>query len=85
MGRERERRCAKSTARVRARIQDCTHIRICRYYVERFVGPDGHLYGYMYTACHAVMKEVEDQALFVNDLPLPPYLMFRGGRSGNGK
>ena len=61
---------------------------IAAYYPRlwRIVGPDGHLYGYMFTAWdHAVMKQVEGEALFVNDLPLPPYLMFRGGRGGNGK
>lgn len=43
------------------------------------VGPDGHLYGYMFTSWnHAVMKPVDEKTLFVNDLALPPYLAIDG-------
>jgi len=38
-------------------------------------GPDGHLYGYMFTSWdHAVMRMVDEKTLFVNDIPMPPYL-----------
>lgn len=43
-------------------------------------GPDGHLYGYMFTSWdNAVMKSVDEKTLFVYDLPMPPYLAV-GGR-----
>jgi hypothetical protein len=38
-------------------------------------GPDGTLYGYMYTAwTHAVMKVVDEKTVMVDDLPFPPSL-----------
>jgi len=41
----------------------------------RIYGPDGHLYGYMFTSWdHAVMRMVDEKTLFVNDIPMPPYL-----------
>ena len=50
----------------------------------RVIGPDGHIYGYMFTSWdHAVMKAVDEKTLFVHDLPLPPYLEFKG-KGGNG-
>ena len=49
----------------------------------KLFGPDGHLYGYMFTSWdHAVMKVVDEKTMFVNDIPLPPYLAIDGdGRS----
>jgi hypothetical protein len=45
----------------------------------KVMGPEGYLYGYMFTAWdHAVMKAVDERTLFVNDLPMPPYLMIDG-------
>jgi hypothetical protein len=43
------------------------------------IGPDGHLYGYMFTSWdHAVLRAVDEKTLFVDDLPMPPYLAFDG-------
>jgi hypothetical protein len=43
-------------------------------------GPDGHLYGYMFTAWdHATMKSAGEKTLFVYDLPMPPYLAIGPG------
>jgi hypothetical protein len=45
----------------------------------RVLGPDGHLYGYLFTSWdHAVMKSVDEKTLFVNDIPMPPYLAIDG-------
>ena len=39
----------------------------------KILGPDDHLYGYMFTAWdHAVMRQVGDKTLSVLDLPIPP-------------
>jgi hypothetical protein len=39
----------------------------------KILGPDGQLYGYMYTAHdHAYMRAVNEKTLWVDDLPLPP-------------
>jgi hypothetical protein len=49
----------------------------------KIIGPDGHLYGYMFTSWdHAVMRAVDGKTLFVNDLPLPPYLDVNGKDPG---
>jgi hypothetical protein len=45
----------------------------------KVIGPDGHLYGYMFTSWdHAVMRAVDEKTLFVNELPMPPYLAIDG-------
>jgi hypothetical protein len=45
----------------------------------RVVGPEGHLYGHMFTPWnHAVMRAIDEKTLFVHDLSLPPYPRFRG-------
>jgi len=45
----------------------------------KVLGPDGHLYGYMFTSWdNAVMKSVDEKTLFVYDLPMPPYLAVGG-------
>ncbi|MBN2033088.1 MAG: hypothetical protein JW836_07415 [Deltaproteobacteria bacterium] len=50
----------------------------------RVLGPDGHLYGYIFTPWdHAVMRAVDEKRLFVNDLPMPPYLSITGDGSGS--
>jgi hypothetical protein len=42
-------------------------------------GPDGSFYGYMYTAwTNAVMKVVDENTVFVYDLPFPPSLAVDG-------
>jgi hypothetical protein len=45
----------------------------------KILGPDGHLYGYMFTAWdHAVMPIGDDKTMRVMDLPVPPYLAVSG-------
>ena len=40
----------------------------------RVLDPDNHFYGYIYSARQdVVMKVVDDQTMWVDDLPLPPY------------
>lgn len=49
----------------------------------KIIGPEGHLYGYMFTSWdHASMKLVEEKKLFVLDIPFPPYLALDEGKSG---
>ena len=39
----------------------------------KILGPDDHLYGYMFTAWdHAVMRQMDDKTLSVLDLPISP-------------
>jgi len=46
----------------------------------KILGPNGDLYGYMYTAwTHATLKSVDEKTMFVYDLPLPPSLAADGG------
>lgn len=41
----------------------------------KILGPDEHLYGYMFTAWdHAVMTIGDDKTMRVMDLPVPPFL-----------
>ena len=43
------------------------------------LGPDGHLYGYMFTAWdNAVMPIRDDKTMAVLDLPMPPFLSIDG-------
>jgi len=45
----------------------------------RILGPDEHLYGYMFTAWdHAVMLIGDDKTMRVMDLPVPPFLAVSG-------
>jgi hypothetical protein len=45
----------------------------------KILGPDGHLYGYMFTAWdHAVMLIGDDKTMRVMDLPVPPFLAVGG-------
>ena len=46
----------------------------------KILGPDDHLYGYMFTAWdHAVMTIVDNKTMRVQDLPVPPFLAVSGG------
>jgi hypothetical protein len=52
------------------------------YYPKLFEirGPDGHVYGFMFTAWGGVStKMIDDRTMFVFDIPLPPYLAVDGG------
>jgi hypothetical protein len=43
--------------------------------LRRITGPNGDFYGYMYTAwAHANMRQIDDNRMFVQNLPDPPYL-----------
>ena len=43
------------------------------------LGPDEHLYGYMFTAWdHAVMLIGDDKTMRVLDLPMPPHMAVGG-------
>jgi hypothetical protein len=45
----------------------------------KMLGPDDHLYGYMFTAWdHAVMTVGDDKTMRVMDLPMPPFLAVGG-------
>jgi len=45
----------------------------------KMLGPDEHLYGYMFTAWdHAVMFVGDDKTMRVLDLPMPPFLAVNG-------
>jgi hypothetical protein len=45
----------------------------------KILGPDEHLYGYLFTAWdHAVMTVGDDKTMRVMDLPVPPYLEVGG-------
>lgn len=49
----------------------------------KVLGPDGHAYGYLFTAWdHAVLRSVDEKTLFVNDIPMPPYLAVEGDGKG---
>lgn len=46
----------------------------------KVIGPDGDLYGYMFTSWdHASMRLTGEKTLFVNDLPMPPYIAIGPG------
>jgi hypothetical protein len=50
---------------------------VAQYYPRlwKILGPDDHLYGYMFTAWdHATMTIVDDKLLWVKNIPLPPFL-----------
>jgi hypothetical protein len=45
----------------------------------KILGPDEHLYGYMFTAWdHAVMFVRDDKTMRIMDLPVPPFLAVSG-------
>jgi len=46
----------------------------------KMLGPDDHLYGYIFTAWdHAVMTIGDDKTMTVMDLPMPPFLAIGPG------
>ena len=48
--------------------------------LRRITGPEGDFYGYMYTAWpRAYMKQIDNDTMFVRNLPYPPYLDRRVG------
>ena len=51
----------------------------------KMLGPDDHLYGYMFTSWdHAVMSIGDDGNMYVQDIPEPPFLAVGGGRMREG-
>jgi hypothetical protein len=47
----------------------------------KILGPDDHLYGYMFTAWdHAVMSVGEDKTLSLLDIPMPPSMAVGAGQ-----
>jgi hypothetical protein len=54
---------------------------VAQYYPRlwKMLGPDDHLYGYMFTAWdHAVMTAGDDKTMRVMDIPVPPFLAVGG-------
>jgi hypothetical protein len=54
---------------------------VAQYYPRlwKMLGPDGHMYGYMFTAWdHAVMSVGHDNTMSVLDIPVPPFLAVGG-------
>jgi hypothetical protein len=48
-------------------------------------GPDGHLYGFIFTAWDVVLtKMIGDRNMFVFDIPLPPDLAIGAGHGDHG-
>ena len=46
----------------------------------KMLGPDGHLYGYIFTAWdHVVMTIGDDNTMRIRDLPMPPFLAIGPG------
>jgi hypothetical protein len=57
-------------------------VNLTPYYPRLFEirSPDGHLYGFIFTAWDVVLtKMIDDRTMFVFDIPLPPYLAVDGG------
>ena len=55
---------------------------VAQYYPRlwKMLGPDDHLYGYMFTAWdHATMIIGDDKTMRVLDMPMPPFLAVSGG------
>ena len=55
---------------------------VAQYYPRlwKMLGPDDHLYGYMFTAWdHATMIIGDDNTMRVLDIPMPPFLAVSGG------
>jgi hypothetical protein len=51
----------------------------------KILGPEGHLYGYMFTAWnHAVVSKVNKNTLFVDDMQPPPFMLMGTGTIGSG-
>jgi hypothetical protein len=57
-------------------------VELAAYYPKLFEirGPQGHLFGYIFTAWGVVStKMIDDHTMFVFDIPVPPYLAVSGG------
>jgi hypothetical protein len=52
----------------------------------KILGPNGDFFGYVYTSAEeqVVVREIEPNTLFVEDIPLPPFDYGPGGRGGEG-
>ena len=51
----------------------------------KMLGPDDHLYGYLFTAWdHAVMAVGDDKNMYVQDIPEPPFLAVGGAMMREG-
>jgi hypothetical protein len=60
---------------------------MAQYYPRlwKMLGPDDHLYGYMFTAWdHATMTTGDDKTMWVRDIPLPPFLTIDEAPHGSG-
>jgi len=53
-------------------------------YLSKILGPKGDFFGYVYTSAQeqVVVREIEPNTLFVEDIPLPPFDYGPGGRAG---
>jgi hypothetical protein len=54
---------------------------VAQYYPRlwKMLGPDDHLYGYMFSAWdHAVMTIGDDNTMWVMDIPMPPHMAVGG-------
>ena len=53
-------------------------------YLSKILGPKGDFFGYVYTSAEeqVVVREIEPNTLFVEDIPLPPFDYGPGGRAG---
>ena len=60
---------------------------VAQYYPRlwKVLGPDDHLYGYMFTAWdHATMTIGDDKTMWVKNIPVPPFLTTDGAPGGSG-
>ena len=63
------------------------HGSVAEYYPRlwKMLGPDDHLYGYMFTAWdHATMTIGDDKTMWVKNIPVPPFLTTDGAPGGSG-
>ena len=53
-------------------------------YLSVVLGPNGDFFGYVYTSAEeqVVVREIEPNTLFIEDIPLPPFDYGPGGRAG---
>jgi len=53
-------------------------------YLSKILGPNGDFFGYVYTSAEmqVVVREIEPNTLFVEDIPLPPFDYGPGGKAG---
>jgi len=51
-------------------------------YLSKILGPKGDFFGYVYTSAQeqVVVREIEPNTLFVEDIPLPPFDYGPGGK-----